>query len=503
MALQSDPAISPALEDEASIVMPGTAPAAAGNRRLIPLAATMLVPAARRVIDTISIVAGGQIMNWMPASRGAPATGAGHALVPFLAASLFILLDNRISPPSKSNDSSPAACCARRIAACGGAIAGATLLAALADRNAAVPFAAATLWLFAASAMLAANRFGWHMVLHHWRKRGALRRKTIVVAATDVGVRTVAHLVSQPDRYQVLGIFDDRRTRIPQQVHGVPVVGTVSDLMAFARDELPDEIVVTLPITASSRLGSILRTLAILPVDIRLTCEAIAPGVPLRNVDHIGPVPVIDVFHRPLKDVSAVVKWIEDKLIASITLVVLSPLMALIALLIKLDSPGPILFRQKRFGFNNKIITILKFRSMHVDGSDETGANHTRRNDPRVTPMGRILRPFSLDELPQLFNVLSGDMSLVGPRAHAVTMRVGDRLYGDTIDEYFARHRVRPGLTGLAQINGLRGEVADEATARARVRYDLDYIENWSLWLDLKILVKSIKVVLFERDNAY
>jgi polysaccharide biosynthesis protein PslA len=195
-------------------------------------------------------------------------------------------------------------------------------------------------------------------------------------------------------------------------------------------------------------------------------------------------------------------KWIEDKLLASLLLMALSPLMLICALLIKCESSGPILFRQARFGFNNRNIRVLKFRTMYVDREDRSGACRTVRGDARVTPFGRILRRTSIDELPQLINVLKGEMSLVGPRPHAVAMKVGHRSYRDAIDEYAQRHRVKPGITGWAQINGLRGEIDSLEKARTRVEYDLAYIERWSVGFDLKILALTLPAILSLR-NAY
>jgi polysaccharide biosynthesis protein PslA len=162
------------------------------------------------------------------------------------------------------------------------------------------------------------------------------------------------------------------------------------------------------------------------------------------------------------------------------------------AILIKLDSPGPVLFVQKRFGFSNEVIGVLKFRTMHIDRADPSGAQRTVRNDPRVTRLGRILRWPSFDELPQLINVIRGDMSLVGPLPHAVAIKAGDRLYGEAVERYLHRHRVKPGITAWAQVSGLRGEVDTLEKAHARVAQDLYYIEHWSPWRDLKILLKTV-----------
>jgi lipopolysaccharide/colanic/teichoic acid biosynthesis glycosyltransferase len=183
-------------------------------------------------------------------------------------------------------------------------------------------------------------------------------------------------------------------------------------------------------------------------------------------------------------------------------LVLVAPFMAFIALVIKLDSKGPVFFIQDRFGFNNQVIRVVKFRTMHADQGDITGAARTVRNDPRLTRVGRVLRVFSLDELPQLVNVVAGQMSLVGPRPHALTMRAGSQLYHEAVHEYLHRHRVKPGITGWSQVNGLRGEIDTIEKARARVRFDLQYIDDWSIWLDLKILFMSFRVIV-SRENAY
>ncbi|MEO0729233.1 MAG: sugar transferase, partial [Pseudomonadota bacterium] len=178
------------------------------------------------------------------------------------------------------------------------------------------------------------------------------------------------------------------------------------------------------------------------------------------------------------------------------------PVMLGIAATIKLTSKGPVLFRQKRYGFNNELIEIYKFRSMYTDLSDANAAKLVTKDDPRVTPIGRIIRKTSIDELPQLLNVLKGDISLVGPRPHALQAKAADRLYDEVVDEYFARHKVKPGITGWAQINGWRGETDTQEKIAKRVEHDLYYIENWSIFLDLYILIRT-PFALFDTDNAY
>jgi len=208
------------------------------------------------------------------------------------------------------------------------------------------------------------------------------------------------------------------------------------------------------------------------------------------------------VAEPPLQGWAPVLKRGEDVLLSALALLLLAPLMALIALAVKLDSPGPVLFRQKRYGYNQRLIEVFKFRSMHHHLRDEHAAQQTGRDDPRVTRIGRFIRKTSLDELPQLFNVLAGSMSLVGPRPHATATKAANVLFEDAVQEYVARHRVKPGITGLAQVNGYRGETDTIEKIQRRVEYDLEYIENWSLWLDLSILLRTLPAVL-SAEAAY
>jgi exopolysaccharide biosynthesis polyprenyl glycosylphosphotransferase len=263
-----------------------------------------------------------------------------------------------------------------------------------------------------------------------------------------------------------------------------------------------DEIIIALPLNAGERLRSLFEKLKSLPVDLRLSIEPLAGMFSINGMDKIVDVPLLQISERPLKQWNGVIKKCEDLILASILLVIFAPAIALIALVIKFDSPGPVFFAQDRFGFNNAAIRVLKFRTMYLDKCDPTGAKRTVRNDPRVTRFGRFLRTFSLDELPQLINVFKGEMSLVGPRAHAIAMKAGDRLYHEAVDTYAQRHKVKPGITGWAQVNGHRGEIDTLEKARRRVNYDLEYIERWSLGFDFKILLMSVGVVI-KYKSAY
>jgi exopolysaccharide biosynthesis polyprenyl glycosylphosphotransferase len=222
-----------------------------------------------------------------------------------------------------------------------------------------------------------------------------------------------------------------------------------------------------------------------------------------RSYSYIGNVPLLDIFDRPIADWDVVIKWLFDKVIGLIALLCAAPLMLLIAVAIKLDSKGPILFKQQRYGFNNKSVTIYKFRSLYVEDTDEFANKQVTKDDRRVTRVGRFIRRTSLDELPQLFNVVfTSELSLVGPRPHAIYTRAENQLYDEIVDGYFARHRVKPGITGWAQINGWRGETDNREKILRRVEHDLYYIENWSLLFDLSILLRT-PLSLIRGTGAY
>jgi Undecaprenyl-phosphate glucose phosphotransferase len=303
---------------------------------------------------------------------------------------------------------------------------------------------------------------------------------------------------------QLVGIFDDRaEDRSPDIVSGYPKLGSVDDLVEYARRTSLDLIVFTLPISAETRLLQILAKLWVLPIDIRLSAHSSKLRLRPRAYSYIGTVPLLDLFDKPIADWDLVIKWLFDKIVGSLMLLVLSPVMMAIAVAVKLDSRGPILFRQKRFGFNNELIEVFKFRSMYIDQADENAAKLVTRDDPRVTRVGRFIRKTSLDELPQLFNVVfKGNLSLVGPRPHALHAKAEDRLYDQVVDGYFARHKVKPGITGWAQVNGWRGETNTSEKIQRRVEHDLYYIENWSVFFDLYILALT-PFALLQSENAY
>lgn len=354
--------------------------------------------------------------------------------------------------------------------------------------------------------LLLGERLAVSLIVLRLTRMGRLERRTAVVGGGPAGEELIRALEAQRDTgLRICGVFDDRNDdRSPDLVAGYPKLGTIDDLVEFARRTKLDLVIFTLPISAEARLLAMLRKLWVLPIDIRLSAHMSKLRFRPRSYSYIGAVPVLDVFDRPIADWDIVVKWVFDKIVGTLALIALSPLMIATAIAVKLDSRGPILFRQKRYGFNNEMIEVLKFRSLYHEMSDFKAAKQVTRDDPRVTRVGRFIRKTSIDELPQLLNVVfKGNLSLVGPRPHAVHATMQNRAYEQVVDGYFARHKVKPGITGWAQVHGWRGETDTEDKIQRRVEHDLYYIENWSVLLDLYILIKTPFSLMTKNENAY
>ena len=352
---------------------------------------------------------------------------------------------------------------------------------------------------------LIASRRALFLLVSRWTREGRLDRRTVLVGADENGEALVHSLAAQRDSdVHVVGVFDDRGDeRSPTSLDGVPKLGTVDDLVEFARHTRVDLVIFSLPISAEGRILEMLKKLWILPVDIRLSAHTNKLRFRPRSYSYIGNVPVLDIFDKPIADWDVVMKWLFDKIVGSLALICAAPIMLVVAIAIKLDSRGPVFFKQKRYGFNNELIEIYKFRSMYSDQADAAAKKLVTKDDPRVTRVGRFIRKASLDELPQLFNVVFfGNLSLVGPRPHAVHAKAENRLYDEAVDGYFARHRVKPGITGWAQIHGWRGETDSHEKIQHRVEHDLYYIENWSILLDLYIVAQT-PFALIRTENAY
>ncbi|ARQ09674.1 undecaprenyl-phosphate glucose phosphotransferase protein [Rhizobium etli] len=359
-------------------------------------------------------------------------------------------------------------------------------------------------WFAAGVLFLSAERFLVAYGIRNWARNGIMERRAVIVGGGEPAKELIRILEQQADNdIRICGIFDDRgEKRSPIMVAGYPKLGTVAELVEFVRLTRIDMLIIALPLSAEARIFDLLKKLWVLPVDIRLAAHANRLRFRPRAYSHVGAVPMLDIFKMPIRDWDSVAKRGFDIFFTLIALALLWPLMAATAIAIKATSEGPVFFMQKRHGFNNEVINVFKFRSMYTNMADPSGKAAVTKGDPRVTPVGRFIRKTSLDELPQLFNVLRGELSLVGPRPHAVLAQARDRAFADVVEGYFARHRVKPGVTGWAQINGWRGEVDNDEKIKFRTAYDLYYIENWSLWFDLKILFLT-PIRLLNTENAY
>jgi Undecaprenyl-phosphate glucose phosphotransferase len=353
-------------------------------------------------------------------------------------------------------------------------------------------------WLFASLGTIFIIRAMVNHLCERWAKAGRLTRRAAVVGAGPVGRRVVSTLAETPDgSISVLGFYEDRRGRtqdgnVDVTSRGAEILGSVDDLVSDIRRRRVDLVIVTLPLSADRRLDQILRKLEQTPATIMLCPEWFDLRAGTCPMQPLGGLPLLRATDRPLRDWRAVAKSVEDRILAAVILMMILPLLAIIATVIKIDSPGPVLFRQKRYGFNNEIIDVFKFRSMYHHSRDPNAEQLTRRGDPRITRVGSFLRRTSLDELPQFFNVLRGEMSIVGPRPHALAAKAGGCLYPDAVQFYHARHRVKPGITGWAQVNGWRGETETVDQIVKRVEHDLYYVEHWSVLLDLQIILRTM-----------
>ncbi len=360
-------------------------------------------------------------------------------------------------------------------------------------------------WFALGLAALTIERAVLSLFIVRLARSGRFQQRAVIVGGGEIGAELLRDLSkSAQAEVRMLGVFDDRGDdRSPDTVEGSPKLGNVDDLVEFARSTRIDLVIFALPITAEQRILQMLRKLWVLPIDIRLAAHANRLRFRPRSYSSVGQVPVLDLFDKPIADWDVIIKLAFDKIVGTLALIALSPIFALTAIAIKLDSPGPVLFKQKRYGFNNELIEVYKFRSMYADRVDSMASKLVTRDDPRVTRVGRFIRKTSIDELPQLFNVVfKGDLSLVGPRPHAIHAKAANRQYDEVVDGYFARHRVKPGITGWAQVNGWRGETDTQEKIQHRVEHDLYYIENWSILLDLYILAVT-PASLLKTKNAF
>jgi Undecaprenyl-phosphate glucose phosphotransferase len=324
---------------------------------------------------------------------------------------------------------------------------------------------------------------------------GRFDERIAVYGAGHIARRVHDHLSNSALGLRFVGVFDSRGTSDRVNAEGLTVAGGLDDLVQACQEGRIDRIIIALPQIAERRVNDIARRFEDLSVNLHivthLATDMLGATRP-HHVSHLGTVGLMDIKSKLHTGWAPVVKRTEDLLVGTLAALIVAPFVPLIALAIKLDSPGPILFRQRRRGRNQRVIAVLKFRTMSVM---EDGANvqQATSHDPRVTRVGAVLRRTSLDELPQLWNVLRGDMSLVGPRPHAL---VHDEKFGALLETYANRHQMKPGVTGLAQVSGYRGETTTPESIEGRVTCDLSYIRNWSLWLDVKILLLTVWTVI-------
>jgi Undecaprenyl-phosphate glucose phosphotransferase len=330
------------------------------------------------------------------------------------------------------------------------------------------------------------------------RRRAGNLSINVAIVGAEPFAQQVMRQITWPGEIEVrvVGIF---APRVAGAGTGFAADATVEGLLRLARKTHIDEIIVHLPEKRDAEFSAVLRKLGELPFNVNLCPDLSDLPIAPRKLTVLQQTFMINVFEQPLAGWAAVLKRVEDIVFSGLLLLMFLPLMLVIALAIKLDSRGPVFFRQLRFGFNNNPITVLKFRTMIAAAASDPTVRQAQRNDPRVTRVGRFLRRTSLDELPQLINVLKGEMSLVGPRPHAIAH---NEYYAEIIDGYLRRHRVKPGITGWAQVNGWRGETASVEAMHERVKHDVYYIENWSLRFDIWILLRTL-VVGFVHRNAF
>ena len=336
-------------------------------------------------------------------------------------------------------------------------------------------------------------------ILRRRAARPELRNSAVVVGAGPLGAK-VSHALQAnlEEGRDFIGWFDDRSDeRVDAETAG-RMLGTLRDVASYVRTHGIKEVYITLPLGSQPRILELTESLQGTTASIFFVPDVFGISIIQGRLQDMSGVPVVGICETPFTGTNELVKRLSDIVMATIILVLISPLLLAIAIGVKLSSPGPVIFRQRRNGLDGSEITVYKFRSMTTQDNGPV-IDQATKGDPRITPFGAFLRHTSLDELPQFFNVLQGRMSIVGPRPHAVAH---NEIYRELIKAYMVRHKVRPGITGWAQVNGLRGETETIDKMKARVEYDLEYLRNWSLGLDLQIIVRTLRVIFFDR-NAY
>lgn len=357
------------------------------------------------------------------------------------------------------------------------------------------PAIGCAIWVANAAAALFGTHLTWGIVLKTLRQRGQLTPNLIIVGGTPAAQRLIKRAMKTRD-VNILGIFDDRRDRVGPEVCGVPVLGKTADLIDHRILPFVDRIVVTVPPKAAARVAQLLERLAPIPNPISMLLEDTDDE---SQSDAIGRIADFDLMHvsgAREKSGYLAAKRAMDLTLSVMAVIALAPLLLAIAVAIRLDSPGPIFFRQRRHGYMNEEIVVWKFRSMRVETTDHKAIRQVSADDDRITKVGKFIRKTSLDELPQIFNIITGEMSIVGPRPHAIGMLSGGAEASKLVETYAHRHRIKPGLTGWAAVNGSRGPVDTAEDVRRRVALDLEYVERRSFWLDIAIILRTAPCLL-------
>jgi undecaprenyl-phosphate glucose phosphotransferase len=355
-------------------------------------------------------------------------------------------------------------------------------------------------WCTLGLLFLLLSRIVVYAFLQYQRKRGRNIRYVVIAGAGDLGKKVLSQVSSSPwTGYKITGFFDDNSDLIKPGIKGYRVLGAISELEKYVAKNQIDEVWIALPLRAEQRVKELLYDLRHHTVNIKLIPDIFGFSLLNHSMTEVASLPAVSLSDSPMGGGNQIIKAIEDRVLGLIFIILIIPFAFLIALGVKATSPGPILYKQKRHGWDRKIINVYKFRTMDIHKENVDEITQATKNDSRVTVFGAFLRRTSLDELPQLYNVLQGRMSLVGPRPHAVQH---NELFKEKVDRYMLRHMVKPGITGWAQINGLRGETDTLEKMQKRVEYDLYYIENWSLGFDLKIIFMTI-LKGFVNKNAY
>ncbi|TWT88287.1 UDP-glucose:undecaprenyl-phosphate glucose-1-phosphate transferase [Pseudobythopirellula maris] len=371
-------------------------------------------------------------------------------------------------------------------------------------------------WAVGAPALMLLLRFALRKGQRFLQARGVNTRRVAICGLNDLGVQLARNLAETPQYgLKTTGFYDDRNGNDRSETDGAgetadrlsdlpeglgDQVGTIDDLVAAARTGEVETVYLTFPMRAEERLRGVLARLSDTTADVYVVPDFFVFELLHARLTDVGGLPAVSIHENPLCGADGLAKRAADLVAAALLLVLLAGPMAVIAAAIKLTSRGPVFFRQKRYGLDGREILVWKFRSMRTDLCENGPVvKQATQGDSRITPLGAVLRKTSLDELPQLLNVIGGSMSLVGPRPHATAH---NEQYRTLIDGYMLRHKVKPGITGLAQVMGYRGETETLEKMEGRVRYDKQYIRDWSLWMDLKILFRTVGVVL-RQENAY